>query len=112
MYIPGNFLFPIHETRPSLLAVIEQNLAMADVRLEAARDQASRQDDPERRRNSEEGADRRVVLAMHERILELYAADVETLVNARKRALDRWESRATDRHAPPWLARKSRSASP
>ncbi len=90
MYIPSNFLFPIHETHPSLLAVIEQNLAMADVRLEAARDQASWQDDPERRRNSEE-ADRRVLLAMHERTLELYAADVQTLVRARKRALDRWE---------------------
>lgn len=90
MYIP-NFLFPIHETHPSLLAVIEQNLAMADVRLEAARDQASRQDDPERRRNSEKDADRRALLARHERTLELYAAEVETLVRARKRALDRWE---------------------
>ena len=91
MYIPGKVLFPSYGTHPSLLAVIEQNLAMADVRLEAARDQASRQDDPERRRNSEEGANRRVLLAMHERTLELYAADVETLVRARKRALDRWE---------------------
>lgn len=79
------------ETRFSLLAVIEQDLAMADVRLEDARERELQHRKRVRRFRSESdrGAARALLIQYHQTI-ELFEIAFETLVRARKRALDTW----------------------
>lgn len=89
MYIPSKPL--LEETRLSLLAVIEQDLAMADVRLEDARERELQQREKMRRPRSvsDRGA-ARALLLQHHKTVQLFEIDFETLVRARKRALDSW----------------------
>lgn len=89
MYIPSKPL--LEETRLSLLAVIEQDLAMADVRLEDARERELQQSKRMRqfRSESDRGAARALLIQYHKTV-ELFEIAFETLIRARKRALYSW----------------------
>lgn len=89
MYIPSKPL--LEENSLSLLAVIEEDLPMADVRLEDARQRELQQREKMRRARSvsERGA-ARALLIQHRNTVQLFEISFETLARARKRALDSW----------------------